>query len=82
MILYPYSINIADLIEKGDRMFNDMVLCPVCPNHLTRIIDKDRPDTNSLVLECMNDQAKAIIEIMRYRYKKNELRAYYGKQRI
>lgn len=78
---YPYSINIADLGLLGSA-FASILLSGIVPRRLQRFIDKSRVDEQALVLECPDDQAKAIIEVIRMKFSKWKVRCYKGKVRI
>jgi hypothetical protein len=45
-------------------------------------VEKGRIDGTAVLLDCPEERALAIIEIIRKKYGKNEFRCYEGKQRI
>ena len=78
---FPYAINLADLqaVAERDQTLFPFLIAPVVQNRLRRRIDPEKPDTEALVLECPPDQAEAIIEVIRLRYPKSQLRCYKGR---
>lgn len=69
-----YAINICDCMGK-DLIFQ-MLIDPVTSNKRRVTAEKDKMDGQALVLECDNERAEAIIDVIRLRFKKHQLRMY------
>jgi len=69
-----YAINITDL-EKDDIVANFLVM----PAAHSRTIVRAEPsaaDGHALVLDCDDEQAAAIVDVIRMKYPKNLFRCY------
>lgn len=76
------SINIADLSRVGDQMLA-LLLAPVTKSRqMYNITPKQLFDGMVLVLDCDRKRALAIVEVIRMKYKKNQIRMYDGKKLI
>lgn len=75
-----YSINVADMSK--DEITSRFLIVPVIQSR--QIVDNEpgRFDGGAVVLECDDARAKAIIDVIRIKYGKNEFRCYKGKKRI
>ena len=75
-----YALNIADLTTI-DVIPRD---CLVAPNIKTRTIVKAEQtlDGGAVLLDCGEEQAQAIVEILRLKYKKHEMRCYRGSDNL
>jgi len=72
-----YSINVADLTQE--IVLKNFMVLPVCTNKRTVNVDKNRIDEIAVILECPDEQAKAIIAVIRQKYHKNKFRCYESK---
>ena len=72
-----YAINVADLMI--DLITKDFMVLPVCPNKRTIIAEKDRLDGIAIILECDENRALSIIQVIRSKYHKNKFRCYESK---
>ena len=75
-----YSINVADMSK--DPITSQFLIAPVIRSR--QIVDNEpgRFDGGAVVLECDDERAKAIIDVIRMKYGKNEFRCYQGKKRV
>ena len=64
-LLHNYAINICDL-EKIPDIPRRWMIGPVCPHGDTIQVQKDYIDGTALLLECPDDQAQAICDIIRF----------------
>lgn len=69
-----YAINIADLTK--DSFFISLLIEPVIRNRQIVEAEKDRLDGGAVMLECDEERAKAIVEIIRKKHTKNDVRCY------
>ena len=75
-----YSINVMDMTK--DDILSTFMIAPVIKSRTLINAEPGRVDGTAVVLECPDDQSKAIIECIRMKYGKNEFRCYYGKKRV
>jgi hypothetical protein len=75
-----YSINVMDLTK--DDILSTFMIAPVIPSRQIINVEPGRVDGHAVVLECPEERAKAIIEVIRKNYGKNEFRCYQGKKRV
>jgi hypothetical protein len=71
-----YAVNVADMCSPTRARMMGLLLAPVTPNQQTVQTDMARFDEVALVLECDEVRAKAIIAVIRIKYKKSEMRCY------
>lgn len=71
-----YAINITDM--QRDPIIAQWLVAPVCPSRQWIKAEGDRIDGNAIILECSEERAKAIVELIRNKYKRYELRCYRG----
>ncbi len=73
-----YAVNIADLTKPDVRTIAPYLVSPVTPSRTVVQTERDRFDGMGIVLECPNEQAAAIVEVIRLKFKRHELRCYKG----
>ena len=69
-----YAVNIADLMNHPVAAF--LISPEVIPNGKCIKAEGDHMDGCALLLECNEERAKAIIDVIRMNCKKHELRCY------
>lgn len=76
-----YAINLADWMAHKDDFGLSMLLQPVANPNPAAVVEceKNRLDGASVLLECEQDRAGAIVEIVRRKYKRHQLRIYESK---
>lgn len=75
-----YCVNIADLTK--DPILAQSMIAPISRSMTIIPCEKDRGDGGGLLLEVTDEQAEAIIQVIRFKYSKNEMRCYKNKMRI
>jgi hypothetical protein len=75
------SINISDLSKTNDPMIA-MLIAPVTKGRDIINVDPKHVDGMALMLDCDRERAMAIVQVIRMRYKKNQIRIYDGKKLI
>ena len=75
-----YSINVMDMTK--DDILSTFLIAPVIKSRRLVDVEKGRIDHIAVVLECDETRAKAIVDVIRMKYGKNEFRCYKGMQRI
>lgn len=75
-----YSINVMDLTK--DDILSTFMIAPVIQSRQIINVEPGRVDGVAVVLDCPEIRAKAIIEVIRTKYGKNEFRCYAGKKRV
>jgi hypothetical protein len=75
-----YSVNAMDMTK--DDILSTFMIAPVIRSRQTIEVEKGRIDGHAVVLDCPEERAKAIIEVIRMKYGKNEFRCYAGKKRV
>lgn len=75
-----YSVNVMDMTK--DDILSTFMIAPVIRSRQIIETEKGRIDGMAIVLDCPEERAKAIIEVIRSKYGKNEFRCYEGKKRI
>lgn len=75
-----YGINIMDMTK--DDILATFLIAPVCRSKHTYTAEPGRVDGTAVQLECNDDRARAIIEVIRMKYGKNEFRCYENKKRV
>ena len=73
-----YAINVMDMTK--DNIISTFLLSPVIKGRQTVVCEKDRIDGTGVILECTDEQSKAIIEVIRQKFGKNEFRVYNQKR--
>ncbi|GEM_PF-4655041 len=75
-----YSVNVADLTK--DIILAQFLIAPVAPSREVISVEKGRFDGVAIRLECDNEQAQAIVDVIRLKYRKHEVRCYRGSKRV
>lgn len=75
-----YSINIADLTK--DAILGPILIAPVTPNRTIIDAEPGRMDGMAILLECDEERAKAIIDVIRIKHEKHDIRCYKNNERI
>ena len=75
-----YSINVTDMTK--DDILSTFMIAPVIQSRQLVDREKGRIDSMAVVLECDETRAKAIVDVIRMKYGKNEFRCYKGMKRI
>jgi hypothetical protein len=75
-----YSVNVMDLTKDG--ILTTFMIAPVIKSRQLVDVEKGRIDGTAVILDCPEERAKAIIEVIRNKYGKNEFRCYAGKKRV
>ena len=77
-----YAINITDMLWPDRLALMQLVVRPFFPKDLDKAhivqVDSKRVDEIAIVLECSDEQAEAIIQLIRCRCERNEWRCYYS----
>ena len=74
-----YAINISDATK--DPFMMGMMLGPVTRSRY--VIEAEKTiDGSAVVLECDTERAKAIVDVIRMKYAKHEIRCYHNRKRI
>lgn len=71
-----YAINIADLTKDKDGVWAPFLIGPVSGQAVEA---EKRFDGMALTLACDEERAQAIVEVIRLKYKKHEMRCYQSK---
>jgi len=69
-----YAINIADLTR--DPIMASLLIGPVTAAHLIVRAEPNAADGHAVILECDQQRAKAILDVIRMRYDKATVRCY------
>ena len=69
-----YAVNLADLCYPDRVMVARCLIGPV--KGQTVQIDKDRMDGVAVLLDCDEKRGRAIVDVLRIKYKRNALRCY------
>jgi len=75
-----YSVNVMDLTK--DDILTTFMIAPVIKSRQLVDVEKGRVDGTAVILDCPEERAKAIVEVIRNKYGKNEFRCYAGKKRV
>jgi len=75
-----YSVNVMDMTK--DDILSTFMIAPVIRSRQIIEAEKGRIDGMAVILDCPEERARAIIEVIRSKYGKNEFRCYEGKKRI
>ena len=75
-----YAVNLADLTntEAGTDLGVVMLLGPVIDRTHLININTRRVDEISIAMVCDDDRSQAIIQLIRHRYRKHQLRFYHS----
>lgn len=76
-----YAINPFDLSAHRDDFCLQILLAPVIQESRAAVCNRQRYDGVGQILNCNNEQAAAIIKIIRLHYTKFQLRCYQGKNK-
>lgn len=69
-----YAVNVADMAKLG--LVAEILVAPVVPQRLVVETSKARFDEMAVVLECEEERAKAIVEVIRLKFRPREMRCY------
>ena len=69
-----YAVNLADMMRPELTVIMNILIGPVRGE--TVETDSDRFDETAVVLECPEDRGRAIVDKIRLRYRKSQLRCY------
>ncbi len=72
----PYAVNLADLTVKGREVVTGCLIAPVCPSRTLVSAEPGRGDGIGVLLECEDEQAQAIVEVLRLKFKPHDMRCY------
>jgi len=75
-----YSVNVMDMTK--DNILSTFMIAPVIRSRQIIEAEKGRIDGMAVILDCPEERARAIIEVIRSKYGKNEFRCYDGKKRV
>jgi hypothetical protein len=75
-----YSVNVMDMTK--DDILSTFMIAPVIRSRQIIEAEKGRIGGMAVVLDCPEERARAIIEVIRSKYGKNEFRCYEGKKRV
>ena len=75
-----YSVNVMDMTK--DDILSTFMIAPVIRSKQIIETEKGRIDGMAVILDCPEERARAIIEVIRRKYGKNEFRCYEGKKRV
>ncbi len=74
------SINVMDMTK--DSILSQFMIAPVIQSRALFNAEPGRVDGMAVVLDCPEERARAIVDVIRMKYGKNEFRCYEGKRRI
>jgi hypothetical protein len=74
------SINVMDMSK--DDILSTFMIAPVIQSQQLFNAEPKRADGMSVILDCPEERALAIVGVIRMKYGKNEFRCYEGKKRI
>jgi len=76
-----YAVNIADLTNTpvGSDICMTMLLTPVLDRSPIWVAGRKRLDEVAMGLDCDEERAKAIADVIRLHYKKHQVRVYYSR---
>ena len=69
-----YAVNVADLTKH--RFVAQWILAPVVPGRSVVDVEPGRFDGAGILLECDEERAQAIVDVIRTKLKKHQLRCY------
>jgi len=69
-----YAINLADLMYPDRTLMAQILIAPVS-REVVRL-SKDELDSEAVILNCDEERAQAIVDVIRLKYKRHELRCY------
>ena len=77
----PYAINLADITNTpaGRDFVLAMLLDPVLDRSCAIQIDSSRFDEMGVRLDCDEGRAEAIVDTIRIKYRKSQVRMYHSK---
>jgi len=73
-----FAVNIADWQSWRDDFILSSLLASVTPNHKTVECERQRFDGIGVIFECDDERSEAIVQLIRRKLKKYELRLYRG----
>lgn len=71
------AVNILDLTK--DKILADFLIAPIIQNKTIVHAEQGKLDGGAVILDCPDEQGRAIIEIVRKKYSKNLFRFYESK---
>jgi len=81
------AVNVADLAAAAGaqgtatNLVMRILIAPVTESRIVVVAERGKVAGDAIVLECDDERAEAIVEIIRKKYKKHELRCYRGKSK-
>ena len=77
----PYAVNLADITGRERQVMAGALIAPITPHRilLDNVESKGYIADVGLLMECDEDRAGAIVQVIRLKYKNYELRCYYSK---
>lgn len=72
----PYAVNMMDWLAKQDDVGLKIILLPVTRQHRIVDVEPGRVDGMGILLECDDERADAIGQIVRRQYERHQLRIY------
>lgn len=78
----PYAVNLIDFMANKDDVGLAIILLAtglVDKESAPVTVDKNRVDETALPLDCDDERGQAVVELIRKKYKRHELRCYRSK---
>jgi len=72
-----YAVNLGDLSEVNNRIVGTYLVGPVMGNSVD--VDPKKVDGIAVILDCDDERAQAIVDVIRIKRKRHELRCYVRK---
>ena len=72
-----YAVNLGDLVRPENRIVASAMIAPVQGG--TVEVDRQRVDGVAVLLNCDDERAQAIVDVIRLKRRKHELRCYVRK---
>ena len=73
-----YAVNILDMLPE-DKILAQVLLLPIVDPHTVADVEPGRVDGKACVLLCDDERGKAVVDIIRMKKEKHELRCYHQK---
>jgi hypothetical protein len=74
-----YAVNVADLAGQDVDPFLKMLVSPVIASRITVACEHTRFDGIGVLLDCGSERAEAIVQLVRKKYKRYQVRLYRSK---
>lgn len=72
-----YAINLADLLARKNELPLMLLVRPVISETSEKVqVNQDAMDSTAVILDCDEERAKAICDLIRDKYKRHHLRLY------